>query len=117
MILRIAVVLIALLVSSTAQAGFETYQSWLALPELERNAYMSGAYDSIDTVLRVDIDAQADRDAEHYHHCLSAARITVRQLAANVMAFASDKLWLYILPPKYALIDYLKSACGAPPTK
>jgi hypothetical protein len=42
---RTALVLIALLVSSAAQAYFVTYQQWLAMSEGGRNAYLIGAFD------------------------------------------------------------------------
>jgi carbohydrate-selective porin OprB len=45
MILRTAVVLIALLVSSAAQSHYLTYQQWQAMPEAARNAYLMGAFD------------------------------------------------------------------------
>ncbi|TMK49578.1 MAG: hypothetical protein E6G70_08525 [Alphaproteobacteria bacterium] len=61
MILRTAVVLIALLVSSAAQAGYMTYQKWSAMPEVYRVAY------------------------------ITSARMTDTQLAANVLNFAKDK--------------------------
>jgi hypothetical protein len=45
--IRIIVLLIALLVSSTgaARADFETYQSWVDLPEGQRIAYIQGVFD------------------------------------------------------------------------
>jgi hypothetical protein len=54
---------------------------------------------------------------QHYDHCIAVAHMTDRQLAANVMIYTSDKLWLQGLAVPYALRSYLIAACGAPPTK
>jgi hypothetical protein len=55
--------------------------------------------------------------AFHYETCLSKAKMTSGQLAANVLNFASDKPKLHTGPVQLALLDYLFAACGAPPTK
>jgi hypothetical protein len=49
--------------------------------------------------------------------CLSKAKMTNGQLAANVLNFASDKPKLHTGPVQQALLDYLFAACGAPPNK
>jgi len=60
MILRTVIGLIALLVSSAAQSNYFTYQSWLAMPESSRVAYLSGAFDSLVSF------AETEQVAMHY---------------------------------------------------
>ena len=55
--------------------------------------------------------------AFHYEMCLSKAKMTNGQLAANVLNFASDKPKLQTGPVQLALIEYLFAVCGAPPDK
>jgi hypothetical protein len=114
MILRTALVLIALLGSSAAQSNYFTYQSWLVLPETARVAYLSGAYDSLITFVS---DEQTGRTAQHYKKCLNTAEMTNFQLAANVMNFAKDKPQFHTGSVQSVLINYLIAACGEPPTK
>jgi hypothetical protein len=114
MILRTAAGLIALLVSSAAQSDFITYQKWLALNEMSRVAYISGAYDSL--VIFVEGE-QAGRNSRHYRKCVATAQMTNFQLAANVLNFAKDKPELHTGSVQGALIGYLNAACGGPPTK
>jgi hypothetical protein len=113
MILRTAAGLIALLVSSAAQSNYFTYQSWLALPETARVAYVSGAYDSLITFVS---DEQTGRIAQ-YKKCLNTAEMTNFQLAASVMNFAKDKPQFHTGSVQSILINYLIAACGEPPTK
>jgi hypothetical protein len=116
MILRTIVVLIALLVSSGAQANYFTYQQWLAMSELGRAAYVAGAFDSLLTFIDP-ADEQALAMKWHYNNCLLRAQMSDTQLAANVMNFAKDRPELHTGPVQGALIGYLIAACGAPPTK
>jgi hypothetical protein len=90
MILRTVVVLIALLVSSGAQANYFTYQQWLAMSEMGRAAYVAGAFDSLLTFIDP-ADEQAPAMKWHYNNCLLRAQMSDTQLAANVMNFAKDR--------------------------
>jgi hypothetical protein len=119
MILRIIVaVLLAMLASTSAQSYYLTYQQWLAMPEVARDAYLMGAFDGFEydnsTLLS---PAWEQAAALHYETCLSKAKMTNGQLAANVLNYAKDKPKLQTGPVQEALIDYLFAACGAPPTK
>jgi hypothetical protein len=114
MTLRTAIGLIALLVSSAAQSNYFTYQSWLAMAETSRVAYISGAYDSLVTFVEGE---QAGRNSLHYTKCITTAKMTNFQLAANVLNFAKDKPQLHTGSMQGALIEYLNAACGQPPTK
>jgi hypothetical protein len=119
MILRTFVVLIALLVSSAAQAYFVTYQQWLAMSEGGRNAYLIGAFDGYlydDSQFLVSEQWKIDATV-HYEMCLSKVRMTSGQLAANVINFARDKPELHTQPVPHVLHSYLFGACGASPTK
>ena len=114
MILRTVIGLIALLVSSAAQSDFLTYPKWLALNEMSRVAYISGAYDSLVTFVEGE---QAGRNSRHYRKCVDTAQMTNFQLAANVLNFAKDKPKLHTGLVQAALLQYLNAACGQPPTK
>jgi hypothetical protein len=119
MILRTAVVLIALLVSSAAQSYYATYQQWLAMSEGGRSAYIIGAFDGyLYDDSQFFVSEQWQRDATfHYEMCLSKARMTSDQLAANVMNFARDKPDLHTQPVQHVLMNYLFAACGTAPKK
>jgi hypothetical protein len=60
---------------------------------------------------------QAGRNSRHYRKCVDTAQITNFQLAANVLNFAKDKPELHTGSVQGALIKYLNTACGQPPTK
>jgi hypothetical protein len=114
MTLRTAIGLIALLVSSAAQSNYFTYQSWLAMAETSRVAYISGAYDSLVTFVEGE---QAGRNSLHYTKCITTAKMTNSQLTANMLNFAKDKPELHTGLVQRALLKYLVAACGEPPTK
>jgi hypothetical protein len=117
--MRTVIVLIALLVSSAAQAYFVTYQQWLAMQEAGRNAYIIGAFDGYlydDSQFFVSEQWKIDATV-HYEMCLSKARMSSGQLAANVMNFARDKPELHTQPVQHVLMNYLFAACGKSPTK
>jgi hypothetical protein len=114
MILRTVIGLIAVLVSSAAQSNYVTYQKWLALNEISRTAYISGAYDSLVTFVESE---QAGRNSLHYRTCIDTSKMTNFQLAENVLIFAKDKPELHTGSVQGALIKYLNAACGEPPTK
>ena len=111
MILRTVIGLIALLVSSAAQSNYFTYQSWLAMSESSRVAYLSGAFDSLVSF------AETEQIAVHYGKCIDAAKMTNFQLTANMLNFAKDKPELHTGLVQRALLKYLIAACGEPPTK
>jgi hypothetical protein len=111
MILRTVIGLIALLVSSAAQSNYFTYQSWLAMSESSRVAYLSGAFDSLVSF------AETEQIAMHYGKCIDAAKMTNFQLTANMLNFAKDKPELHTGLVQRALLKYLIAACGEPPTK
>jgi hypothetical protein len=107
--IRTAVILAALLFSTAAQANYFTYQTWSALTEDSRIAYLSGVFDSLLVFVP---DAGL-----HYETCLVRAKTQTGQLAANVLNFAKDKPELHTGSVQGALIGYLNAACGGPPTK
>jgi hypothetical protein len=121
MILRTVVVLAALLVSSAAQSNYFTYQSWLALPESGRAAYIAGVYDAglpgYDMMITLVEGEQSGRYSRHYQNCIGASQMSVSQLAANVLNFAKDKPELHTGSVWKALLTYLTAACGEPPKK
>jgi hypothetical protein len=116
MILRTSVVLIALLVSSVAQAHYMTYQKWSGMPEIYRVAYIAGAFDTALT-LWADEDQNPTTFKTRYSNCVVAAGMTDAQLATNVMNFAKGKPELHTGGVPEALMQYLFAACGASPTK
>jgi hypothetical protein len=111
MTLRAVIGLIALLVSSAAQSNYFTYQSWLAMSESSRVAYVSGAFDSLVSF------AETDQVAMHYGKCIDTAKMTNSALTTNVLNFAKDKPKLHTGLVQAALLQYLNAACGQPPTK
>ena len=111
MILRTVVGLIALLVSSAAQSNYFTYQTWLAMPESSRIAYVSGAFDSLVSF------AETEQVAMHYVKCIDTVKMTNSQLTANMLNFAKDKPELHTGLVQRALLKYLAAACGEPLTK
>jgi hypothetical protein len=115
MLRRTAVVLIALLASSAAESNYVTFQTWLTMPEPVRDAYIAGAYDSLENV--GEDTEQMRRTRTHYANCLYTAKMTSIQLAANVLNFAKDKPELQTGLVQRALVNYLIAACGEPPTK
>jgi hypothetical protein len=118
MMRRTVLIALALLVSPAAQAYYVTYQQWQAMPELARNAYIIGAFDGyLYESSQLISPAREQAAAFHYEMCLSKAKMTNGQLAANVLNFASDKPKLHTGPVQQALFEYLFSACGAAPTK
>jgi hypothetical protein len=115
MILRSAVVLIALLVSSAAQAGYMTYQKWSDMPEVYRVAYIAGVFDT--TVTSWADDKKISAFKAYYSECITAAGMTDIQLAANVLAFAKGKPEFHTGTVPVVLAAYLVAACGAPSNK
>jgi hypothetical protein len=114
--MRIAAgVLTALLASSAAHSNYVTYQTWITMPEPVREAYIAGAYDSLENV--GEDTEQMRRTRMHYASCLATAKMTSLQLAANVLDFAKDKPELHNALVQRALVNYLIAACGEPPTK
>ena len=111
MILRTVAGLIALLVSSAAQSNYFTYQTWLAMPESSRVAYVSGAFDSLVSF------AETEQVAMHYVKCIDTVKMTNSQLTANMLNFAKDKPELHTGLVQRALLKYLVAACGEPLTK
>jgi hypothetical protein len=82
------------------------------------NAYIMGAFDGfLYECSKAFSSAWEQAAALHYEACLSKAKMTNGQLAANVSNFASDKPKLQTLSVQFALQDYLFAACGAPPKK
>ena len=79
MILRTVAGLIALLVSSAAQSNYFTYQTWLAMPESSRVAYVSGAFDSLVSF------AETEQVAMHYVKGIDTVKMTNSQLTANML--------------------------------
>jgi hypothetical protein len=114
MILRTVVVLIAVLFSSAAQAGYVTYQTWSAGSEAFRGAYIAGAFDSF--VIPWEGEA-SEKTVKHYSTCIREAEMTNSQLAANVLAFAKDKPELHTGSVQAALLGYLNAACGKSPAE
>jgi hypothetical protein len=100
-------VLIALLVSSAAQANYFTYQEWLAKPAIVRAAYIAGALDSL-------VNYTDPRIAMHYNNCIARAEMRSDQLADNVLNYARDKPSMQTGSVQHVLLDYLIAACGAP---
>jgi len=100
MILRTAVVLIALLVSPAARAEYMTYQKWSGMPEIYRTAYIAGVHDS-----------------GLHGKCTQTSGMTDRQLAENVLNFAKSKPEYHTGSVLSALVAYLIAACGNPPKK
>jgi hypothetical protein len=111
MILRTVIGLIALMVSSAAQSNYFTYQTWLAMPESSRVAYVSGAFDSLVSF------AETEQVAMHYVKCIDTVKMTNSQLTANMLNFAKDKPELHTGLVQRALLKYLVAACGEPLTK
>jgi hypothetical protein len=115
---RTGVILITLLLSSAAQAYYVTFQQWQAMPELDRKSYIAGAIDSFVYDNSSFLLPPSSRAAAlHFETCLSRAKMSNGQLAANVLNFASDKPKLQTGPVQSVLIDYLVAACGMPPNK
>ena len=112
MIRRTVIALTALLVSSTSQANYRTFQQWSAMSEAYRAAYIAGAFNSGEFSVE---GKQAGTG--HYDVCLNRAKMSPLQLASNVLSFAKDKPELHTGPVHIALMKYLAAACGEPPTK
>jgi hypothetical protein len=117
MIARTGVALMALVLSSAAQAYYVTFQQWQAMPELARNACIMGAFDGFVYDYSGVLSEWEQAAALHYEMCISKAKMANGQLAANVLNFASDKPKLQTGPVQLALIEYLFAACGPPPKK
>jgi hypothetical protein len=117
MILRAAVVLIALLVSSGAHANFLPYQTWAAESEVYRRAYIAGSFEALLAFTSDEGKPPRYSHALHYSRCIAAAEMTDGQLAANVLNFAKGKPELHTGSLQAALLAYLIAACGAPPTE
>jgi hypothetical protein len=87
-------------------------------PELAQNACIAGAYDGfVYDYSSPFAPAWEQAGALHYEACLSKAKMSNGQLAANVLNFVSDKPKLQTGPVQLALIEYLFAASGAPPKK
>jgi len=121
MILRTAVVLIALLVSPAARAEYMTYQKWSGMPETYRTAYIAGVHDSglhgYDSDMTFILNEQPGKYSEHYYKCTQTSGMTDRQLAENVLNFAKSKPEYHTGSVLSALVAYLIAACGNPPKK
>jgi hypothetical protein len=121
MIRRTIIALTALLISSTAQSEFYTYQRWLTLPLSARALHIAGIFDAtvsdgmlIDT-LGDPLLRSVGTQWLHFDRCVNRSQMTDFQLAANVADFAKDKPKLQIGSVQAALVQYLAATCGEPP--
>jgi len=67
-----------------------TYQKWSAMPEVYRVAYIAGVFDTTVTAW-ADDEQKTSAFKAYYSECITSARMTDTQLAANVLNFAKDK--------------------------
>lgn len=114
MLLRLCYLLIVLAAFWVQPAGavFYTYAQWVALPESQQAAYMSGAFDSLVTFANT---PEGARGGMHYHTCMAKSGMTNAQLATNILNYAKDKPALHTEPATVAMLKYLAAACGIPP--
>jgi hypothetical protein len=97
----------------SAHATFLTYPQWEALSVDSRNAYISGAFDSLEVFGMS--GTETGRPGMHYYHCLKRIKMNNAQLAEGVRAVALNDPELQGLPVQAALIQYLNKLCGEPP--
>jgi hypothetical protein len=108
----ICLVLVAL--TSVANAGqFYSYRQWLALDETLRSVYIAGVFDSLLGIVKDRNDIPVTK---HYDQCITRANMSTGELAANVVAFVKTRPELQERSVSGALMNYLISYCGTPPT-
>lgn len=103
--------ILLLLATIPANAAFLTYSQWARLPPDERTRYIAGAFDSLVSVAP---SGAGNLYQEHYSNCLYNAQMSDKQLADNVMSFASTRPELQGNLVTGPLIKYLISLCGQP---
>ena len=110
-ITRIIAVLLRLM-PVPALANFLSYSQWTAMPAEPRAAYIAGSFDALVSV----VDSAAGIESrQHYTRCIENAKMSNRQLAENIMQFASTRPALQTGNVPTAMIGYLIEACGKPP--
>ena len=111
---RILIIVAAITVaaSSSANAGFFTYQEWLKYPPQFRTAYIAGAFDTLTAIANSEDDLAR---INHQNACIKNAQMTLNQLADNVIEFSKNKPEIQTGSVAEALARYLYAACGLPP--
>ena len=94
-----------------ARANYFLYSDWLRLSEVQRVAYISGAFDA---QASIGTDEYGFKLAAHYDRCIVSAHMDNGQLAQNVLIFASQKPETHTIPAAVVLAQYLAATCGKP---
>ena len=106
--------LFSIALSSVANAGqFYSYRQWLALDQTLRSVYIAGVFDSLLGIVKDRKDLPVTK---HYDQCITRANMTTGELADNIVAFVKTRPELQERSVSGALMNYLISYCGAPPT-
>ena len=101
-------------ISLVANAGqFYSYRQWVALDDALRSVYIAGVFDSLLGIVRDRNDLPVTK---HYDDCITRSKMTNGDLADNIIAFVKKKPELQERSVSGALMNYLISFCGAPPT-
>jgi hypothetical protein len=101
-------------ISPVANAGqFYSYRQWMALDDTLRSVYIAGVFDSLLGIVKDRNDLPVTK---HYDECITRSRMSNGDLADNVIAFVKKKPELQERSVSGALMNYLISFCGPPPT-
>jgi hypothetical protein len=100
--------------SPVANAGqFYSYRQWVALDDTLRSVYIAGVFDSLLGIVR---DRKDIPVTKHYDDCITRANMSNGELADNIMKFVKTRPELQERSVSGALMNYLISFCGRPPT-
>ena len=107
-------IVIVIAIAPAVNAGqFYSYRQWVALDETLRSVYIAGVFDSLLGIVRDRSDLPVTK---HYDNCITRAKMSNGELAANIIAFVKTRPELQERSVSGALMNYLIDFCGAPPT-
>ena len=89
------------------------YAAWAKQPEDIRAAYVAGVFDSL---VLFTADAETARAGKFFLDCVGNAKLDSRQLSEQVRIYTRPRLELQAGTVQGALLRYLISLCGRPPT-
>ena len=103
-------VILFVMVATNAKAQLISYSQWERSPQLFREAYIVGAFDSLIAFANFGV-------GDHYFECIKQSKMTGVQMAENVRNFASSRPEYHAGGMEVILINYLIGVCGKPPVQ
>ena len=107
-------IIVLFLSMSTAhgQTVYLNYRQWEQMPEDFKLMYVAGAFDAMSVVtVREGVHA-----AKFYNECVAKAGLSTGQLAESMQRYGGTQPDLQDKPVPIALMRYLVSLCGLPPS-